>query len=436
MREHRALGHRTILITGALDFAVAGLKPLFDEIVAAAMTVRRDGTYSGEMSTVPPTGETRAQILADYCAAEGLRLEESIAYADSTSDLPMLEAVGFPVAVNPETRLAALARKRGWLVEHWTQGAGRAPPAAADRPAARRARRAAGSHGRTRHPQADAVESQHDPPTFGGRADERWCSIASSVSSPRPLAGALAPGGGAGRAVKLESSEPPPLPGAGVGAAASPPRRASAAPTWHCRRHRRGLLRSDRQLPVHPRPRGRRRRHRRTAAASSSSPCCTARSAASSRVCASVRDGRINLCERVAFGHVEPGLQTGFCTDTGGGWSDGLVAHARQLVDVPDDLTDEDAVMIEPTACAVHAAARYDGRRGRDHRRRHGRPAHVGRDRRARDRDRSAPLIVAAHYAEQRRLAKELGADIVVHSRRAAAAGSARRRSRWSTATS
>ncbi len=124
VREHRALGHRTILITGALDFAVAGLKPLFDEIVAASMTVRRDGTYSGEMSTVPPTGETRAQILADYCASEGLLLEESIAYADSTSDLPLLEAVGFPVAVNPETRLAALARKRGWLVEQWSKAPG------------------------------------------------------------------------------------------------------------------------------------------------------------------------------------------------------------------------------------------------------------------------------------------------------------------------
>ncbi len=124
VREHRALGHRTILITGALSFAVEGLRPLFDEIVAAEMTIRADGTYSGQLSQVPPTGETRAQVLADYCAAEGLRLEESVAYADSTSDLPMLEAVGFPVAVNPETRLAAIARKRGWLVEHWSKAAG------------------------------------------------------------------------------------------------------------------------------------------------------------------------------------------------------------------------------------------------------------------------------------------------------------------------
>jgi len=124
VREHRALGHRTVLITGALDFVVAGLKPLFDEIVAAEMSVRPDGTYSGELRTVPPTGETRAQVLADYCKAEGLRLEESIAYADSTSDLPLLECVGFPVAVNPETRLAAIARKRGWLVEDWHKAEG------------------------------------------------------------------------------------------------------------------------------------------------------------------------------------------------------------------------------------------------------------------------------------------------------------------------
>jgi HAD superfamily hydrolase (TIGR01490 family) len=124
VREHRALGHRTILITGALDFAVEGLRPLFDEIVASKMSVRPDGTYSGHLAGVPPTGETRAQILADYCASEGLSLEESIAYADSSSDLPLLEAVGFPVAVNPETRLAAIARKRGWLVENWSKASG------------------------------------------------------------------------------------------------------------------------------------------------------------------------------------------------------------------------------------------------------------------------------------------------------------------------
>jgi alcohol-forming fatty acyl-CoA reductase len=128
VREHRALGHRTVLITGALSFVVEPLRPLFDEIIAAEMSVKPNGRLSGEMTAVPPTGEARAQILADYCAAEGLKLEESVAYADSTSDLPMLEAVGFPVAVNPETRLAAIARKRGWLVEDWAKAPGAPRP--------------------------------------------------------------------------------------------------------------------------------------------------------------------------------------------------------------------------------------------------------------------------------------------------------------------
>jgi len=128
VREHRALGHRTILITGALDFAVEGLRPLFDEIVAAEMSVTPEGRYTGEMVTVPPTGEARADILLEYCEAEGIRADECVAYADSSSDLPLFEAVGFPVAVNPETRLAAIARKRGWLVEHWSKAQGSHQP--------------------------------------------------------------------------------------------------------------------------------------------------------------------------------------------------------------------------------------------------------------------------------------------------------------------
>jgi HAD superfamily hydrolase (TIGR01490 family) len=129
VREHRRLGHRTLLITGALDLVVAPLAPLFDDVVCARMGRDADGTYTGELEEAPPTGEARALVLADYAATEGLRLEEAVTYADSASDLPMLEAVGFPVAVNPETRLAAIARRRGWLVEQWERqpGAPRSP---------------------------------------------------------------------------------------------------------------------------------------------------------------------------------------------------------------------------------------------------------------------------------------------------------------------
>jgi fatty acyl-CoA reductase len=124
VREHRALGHRTVLITGALDFLVQPLAPLFDDIIAAELGRRGDGTYDGMMTSVPPTGETRAYALESYANAHGISLAESVAYADSSSDLPMLEAVGFPVAVNPETRLASIARKRGWLIEDFTKSAG------------------------------------------------------------------------------------------------------------------------------------------------------------------------------------------------------------------------------------------------------------------------------------------------------------------------
>jgi HAD superfamily hydrolase (TIGR01490 family) len=124
VREHRALGHRTLLITGALDFVIDPIRPLFDDIVCASMSVLPDGTYSGEMTDVPPTGESRAQALYDYCDVHGFDPAECVAYADSSSDLPLLEAAGFPVAVNPETKLAAIARSRGWLVEHWEKAHG------------------------------------------------------------------------------------------------------------------------------------------------------------------------------------------------------------------------------------------------------------------------------------------------------------------------
>ena len=123
VRAHRAAGHRTLLITGALDFIIEPIRPLFDDIVCASME-ERDGRLTGHLTTLPPIGEARAILLADYADEHSLSLEESVAYADSASDLAMLEAVGFPVAVNPESRLSAIARRRGWHVEHWAKAEG------------------------------------------------------------------------------------------------------------------------------------------------------------------------------------------------------------------------------------------------------------------------------------------------------------------------
>ena len=74
--------------------------------------------------------------------------------------------------------------------------------------------------------------------------------------------------------------------------------------------------------------------------------------------CPACAGGSTGRCEHLTLGHLKPGLQTGYCADTGGGWSTALVAHASQLHRVPEALSDEAAVMVEPAACAVHAAFR------------------------------------------------------------------------------
>jgi len=76
--------------------------------------------------------------------------------------------------------------------------------------------------------------------------------------------------------------------------------------------------------------------------------------------CSECAEGRRALCRQVIGGTVTAGLQIGYCSATGGGWSEGLVAHRSQLHAVPDRLADEDAVLVEPLACALHAARRTE----------------------------------------------------------------------------
>jgi threonine dehydrogenase-like Zn-dependent dehydrogenase len=122
-------------------------------------------------------------------------------------------------------------------------------------------------------------------------------------------------------------------------------------------------------------------------------------------LCPPCAAGHTHLCQRQAFGHVSPGLQTGFCEDTGGGWSTGLVAHESQLLRVPDDMTDEEAVLIEPVACAVHAARAVEGSAvviG---------AGTLGLAVVAALGDR--PTLAAAKHVHQKRLAAQLGAAVV-----------------------
>lgn len=131
--------------------------------------------------------------------------------------------------------------------------------------------------------------------------------------------------------------------------------------------------------------------------------------------CPACSAGDVGGCQRVAFGHLSPGLQIGYCADTGGGWSTaGVVAHLSQLHTVPDALSDEEAVMVEPTACAVHAALAARVEPGAS-------VAVLGAGTLgltfvAALRHLASPgtLLVGARYPHQRRLADQMGADVVV----------------------
>jgi len=131
-------------------------------------------------------------------------------------------------------------------------------------------------------------------------------------------------------------------------------------------------------------------------------------------VCQACAGGDVGRCVNIAFGHLRPGLQTGYCTDTGGGWGAVLVAHQSQLHRVPDALTDEAAMMVEPTACAVHGALAAGDVSGAV-------VAVIGAGTLglctvAALHHLSLPgqLIIGAKYAEQQQFARALGATTVV----------------------
>lgn len=119
VREHRAAGHRTVLITGAIAALTRPLAPLFDDVAAARLEVTADGRCTGRLAEQPLVGEARAAWLQVHARRHDADLSASYAYADSASDLPLLRAVGRPVAVNPDTTTLRAARAGRWPVQDW-----------------------------------------------------------------------------------------------------------------------------------------------------------------------------------------------------------------------------------------------------------------------------------------------------------------------------
>ena len=124
IREHKRAGHRVLLLTGALDVVVEPLAELLEVDVDCAHLLVKDGRLTGDLAAPPPAGEARGTLLEEYAARHDIQLGESFAYADSLSDLPMLELVGTPVVINPDPRLSQVAGQRGWRVERWRMAPG------------------------------------------------------------------------------------------------------------------------------------------------------------------------------------------------------------------------------------------------------------------------------------------------------------------------
>jgi HAD superfamily hydrolase (TIGR01490 family) len=81
-----------------------------------------DGVYTGRLAGPFCYGEGKAEIIRKIAAERGYDLSKSYAYSDSASDLPMMQAVGHPVAVNPDRSLQSVAHRRGWPVVEFGSG--------------------------------------------------------------------------------------------------------------------------------------------------------------------------------------------------------------------------------------------------------------------------------------------------------------------------
>jgi len=81
-------------------------------------------------------------------------------------------------------------------------------------------------------------------------------------------------------------------------------------------------------------------------------------------LCSACQSGATQRCESLGIGKLAPGIQLGYCSSTGGGWAQQFIAHKSQLHPMDAGLNLEDAVMIEPLACAVHAALTPEHRQG------------------------------------------------------------------------
>lgn len=119
IEEHRAAGRDVVLVSASGDEIVRPIAQLLGitDVIATRMAVV-DGRYSGQIEFYA-AGEAKVTAVRALAADRGYLLADSYAYSDSVSDLPLLEAVGRPTAVNPDRGLRRAATERGWPVREF-----------------------------------------------------------------------------------------------------------------------------------------------------------------------------------------------------------------------------------------------------------------------------------------------------------------------------
>jgi HAD superfamily hydrolase (TIGR01490 family) len=117
--EHRTAGRDVVIVSSSGEEVVRPIGEMLgvDRVVATRMVVE-DGLYTGDIEFYA-YGEGKAVAMRELAAEHGYDLAASYAYSDSMTDLPMLEAVGHPTAVNPDKPLRKVATERGWPVREF-----------------------------------------------------------------------------------------------------------------------------------------------------------------------------------------------------------------------------------------------------------------------------------------------------------------------------
>lgn len=119
--HHRMLGHQIIIISSSGTDVVEPIgQRLGADLAIGTQVGIEDGKYTGEILFYA-YGPGKAEAMRSLAAERGYDLDECYAYSDSFTDVPMLEAVGHPVAVNPDTELRKLAVERDWPIRDFAK---------------------------------------------------------------------------------------------------------------------------------------------------------------------------------------------------------------------------------------------------------------------------------------------------------------------------